>query len=265
MRTSQGDKSAGHLENSDNSTDIIDNCIGGFTLKWHVKGSNTTEDNGIGQISKEQIWEQKYDPVESNTNVMTLMRMVRESRKNDVDEKDVWKSLLKQRWTSDIIKDSPCLSEDQEYDVILKTAQALNLDNGKNTWVSEEDMAFGKELLYIIKCQFPVVEAAKLSQFFKHLLNNQNLNTVVASTLRNIQPMAGDNINDFSAINMWYEKLDTRYNFSFGQVVLPMQKTDTLTQLAKADPPYLKDIKTSIDERQFDNISAAFGKNSICS
>ena len=73
--------------------------------------------------------------------------------------------------------------------------------------------------------------------------------------------MAGDNIKDFTAINLWYERLDTRYNFSLGPVVLPLLKTDNLIQLAKLEPPYLKDFKASIDEHQLDNISTVFGKN----
>ena len=92
----------------------------------------------------------------------------------------------------------------------IKTAQELNLDDGVNSWVPDEDLVFGKELYSILKCPSHVAEAAKLSQFFKHLLTNQSLHSVVASTLRNIQPMAGDNIKDFSAINMWYERLDKR-------------------------------------------------------
>ena len=187
--------------------------------------------------------------------------MVRESKKKNVDEKDVWKSLLKHRWSSEIIKDSPCLDEEQEYDVILKTAQELNLDHGANTWIPEEDLALGKELYSIIKCQFPVAEEAKLSQLFKHLVTNYSLSTVVASTLHNIQPMARDNIKDFTAINMWYERLDKRYNFSLGPVVLPLLKTDTLTQLVKLDPPYMKDFKARVDE--LDSLSTIFGKMNL--
>ena len=142
--------------------------------------------------------------------------------------------------------------------MILKTVQELNLDHGVNTWVPEEDLAFGKELYSIFKCQIPVVEAAKLSQLFRHLLTNHKLNTVVASTMHNIQ--AGD--KDFSAIaiNMWYKRLDKRYNFSLGPAILPLLKTDNLTRLAKLDPPYMKDFKASIDENQLGNITKFFGK-----
>ena len=134
------------------------------------------------------------------------------------------------------------------------------LKNWENTWVPDEDLAFGKELLSIMKYPFDIAEAAKLSQFFRHLLINHSLNTVVASTMRNIQPLGGDNIKDFSAINMWYEGLDKRYNFSLGPVILPLLQTDNLTRLAELDPPYLKDLKASIDDPQIVNFSILHGK-----
>ena len=221
--------------------------IGGFILRWDVSESNSTEDNG--HIKEEQTWKQKYDPVENNRNVLTLMKMVRESKVKNVDEKDVWKSLLRNRWSSEIIRNSPCLTEEQEFNVILKTTRELNLDFGVSRCVPGEDLAFGKELYSVVKCPFHVSEAAKLSQFFEHLLSSNNsLNTVLASTLRNTQPMAGNNLKDFTAINMWYERLDTRYSLSLGPVILPMLTTDNLTLLAKLDPPYLKDFKASIGE-----------------
>ena len=253
---SQGNSKAGKVKDKDNSDDKI---IGGFIIEWHVKESNTIDDNG--HINKEQGWVQKYDPVENTGNMLTLMKIVRESKRNNVEEKVVWKSLLKHRWSSEIIRDSPCLDEDEEYGVILKTAKELNLDFGVNSWVPSEDLALGKDLFSIIKCQFPAVEVAKLSQLIKHLLTSQSLNTVVASTMHNIKPMAENNIKDFTAINMWYERLDKRYNFSLGAVLLPLLKTDNLTQLAKLNPPYLKNIKASIDEHQLENIVTALGKN----
>ena len=57
---------------------------------------------------------------------------------------------------------------------------------------------------------------------FESLLTNENLNTVVAATMHTIQPRAGDNIKDFTAINMWYQRLEERYNFSLGPNILPL-------------------------------------------
>ena len=225
-------------------------------MKWRIMGSNATKNKG--QTTKELIWKQKYDLVENNRNVMALTKMARESKRNNIVEKDVWQSLLRNRWNSVSIKDSLCLNEYREYSVIKKTSEELNLDHGVDTWwVPDEDLTFGKELFSIMKCPFHVAEAAKLSHFFRHLLTNHTLYTVVASTLHNMQPMAGDNIKDFTAINMWYERLDKRYNLSFGPAILPLLKTEHLTQLAELHPPYLK---TNIDDHQPHNISTVFGK-----
>ena len=99
-----------------------------------------------------------------------------------------------------------------------------------------------------------------MSLFVEHLLAKHNLNTLVAATLHSIQPKADKSTLDFAAVNMWYERLDKRYNLSFGPVILPLVTTEHLTQLAKLDPPYLKDFKANIDDHQPHNISTVFGK-----
>ena len=75
--------------------------------------------------------------------------------------------------------------------------------------------------------------------------------------MRNIQPMAGDNIKDFTAINMWYERLDERYNFSLDSAILPLLTTENLEQLETLESPFLKDIKTRIHD------TLLFGKKNI--
>ena len=64
--------------------------------------------------------------------------------------------------------------------------------------------------------------------------------SVVAATMHNIQPRAGDNIKDLTAINMWYQRLDERYNFSLGEVILPLMSSDSVKHLEKLGPPYLQ-------------------------
>ena len=75
--------------------------------------------------------------------------------------------------------------------------------------------------------------------------------------MENIQPRAGDNIKDFTAINMWYERLDERYNFSLGSNILPLMTTDNLEQLETLDPPYMNDLKAGINDG---NMSSLFGR-----
>ena len=79
--------------------------------------------------------------------------------------------------------------------------------------------------------------------------------------MHNIQPRAGDNIKDFTAINMWYERLDERYKFSLGPVILPLMTMDNLEQLENVDPPFMKEIKARINATQHKNMpTLSFGK-----
>ena len=89
---------------------------------------------------------------------------------------------------------------------------------------------------------------------FESLLTNENLNTVVAATMHNIQPRAGDNIKDFTAINMWYKKGTTS---PLDQTSSPLMTTEGLNQLADLDPTFMKDPKKGHQEG---NISQALGR-----
>ena len=173
----------------------------------------------------------------------------------------VWNTLLKYRWNEFDLIDSSCLNKDQESRLIGKVSRDLNLVHGTAVWVPEEDMASGIQFYIAIHgCPRHIRESVQLSQFFNFLLTSHSLNTVVAATLHNIQPRAGDNIKDFTAINMWYERLDKRYNFSLGPNILPLMTTENLTTLESLEPPYLEDSKTVWVEYHNDNMSSLFGK-----
>ena len=78
--------------------------------------------------------------------------------------------------------------------------------------------------------------------------------------MENIQPNAGDNIKDFTAINMWYERLDERYNFSLGSAILPLMTTDNLKEMETLYAPFMKEIKAMINDTQYGNMSSLYGK-----
>ena len=176
-----------------------------------------------------------------NLNIMTILSLVRESKKKRVYESEVWKTLLRHRWDSDFLEtNAPCLDENQIFEVIYKTALNLKINYGYH-WISEEGLRLGTELFSAIHyCPETLIEAAKLSKLFESLITNENLNTVVAATMHNIQPRAGDNIKDFTAINMWYQRLDERYNFSLGPNILPLMTTDSLIKLTDVESPFLQ-------------------------
>ena len=189
---------------------------------------------------------------------MALLNLVHESKIHSIEEDKVWKKLLQHRWDVEILKTNSCLNDGQVLQVIYKTGQDLNVINGSNiwNWFSDNNLAFGiQHYAAIHYCPEYLIEAAKLSKLFESLITNENLNTVVAATMHNIQPRAGDNIKDFTAINMWYQRLDERYNFSLGPNILPLMTTDDLTQLEALDPPFLRNY----NDAQSNNVSALIG------
>ena len=199
-------------------------------------------------------------------NMMTIMNLVRESKLNGIEEKDVWETLLKHRWSNKIVLSSGYMTESQLAELIFKIGNELKLKYDDKFWIPEEDSSFGIALYSAIYCPKHIVEAVRLSVFYQHILMERNLNSVVATTMHNLQPMTKDTIADFTAINMWYDRLDQRYNFSLGPEILGLLKSNDLAEIAKLDPPYLKkyskQIHDSLTDREdeVDSMSSVNGK-----
>ena len=70
---------------------------------------------------------------------------------------------------------------------------------------------------------------------------NHSLETLVASTLNNIQPRVGDKLDDLTAMNMWFEYLDKKLNFSLGPLLVGLSSTSKLKKLQELDPPFLRE------------------------
>ena len=84
---------------------------------------------------------------------------------------------------------------------------------------------------------------------FESILIEENLNTVVAATVHNIQPGANDNVIDFTEINKWYKMLNERYNLTLAPNIYPLLMPDDLSQLKLLLPPFItgKDLEDGID------------------
>ena len=208
----------------------------GFKLNWNFFG--TTK---VAQTNHIWKWKNQQNSNEGDLNMMAIMNLLRESKIKRINGSGIWKTLLKHRWDIEILKTNSCLNESQVVDVIFKTGQDLKIEYGWNPWIPEEDMISWMELYSVLHyCPEKLIEAAKLSKLFESLITKENLNTVLTATMHNIQPKAGDNIKDFTAINMWYQRLDERYNFSLGEAILPLMTSESLTQLIALDPPFLQ-------------------------
>ena len=88
-------------------------------------------------------------------------------------------------------------------------------------------------------------EAKRLSLFFESLLTNHTLGTVLAATFNNLETRLDNDKMDYTTMHMWhnylYKELDARYNFSLGPSVIALSTTEQLVELAKLDPPYLRE------------------------
>ena len=251
---SQGVNENGEVDKVDSdlktsSTATNSNLIGGFKLSWKLKSSAdiTNHDSEF-----KSVWKiaNSYNSSKKDLNLMRVMNLVRESKKHRVKRDEVWKTVLKHRWDIEILKTNSCLNESQVAEVIYKSGKDLNLKYGWNIWIPEEDIALGSELFSSLHyCPEQLTEAAKMSAFFESLLTNHSLNSLVVA-----------NIKDFTAINMWYQRLDERYNFSLGRNILPLLSTDNLEEMETINPPFLEDIRAGINDIQHDTMSSLFGK-----
>ena len=228
-------------------------------MSWHLQGAVN--------VTKALKWQKRNHHTrrdERNKNMMTIMNLVRESKVRGVDEGKVWKTLLKHRWNIEILRTNSCLNETQILDVIYKTGQDLNLMGGSNiwNWIPEENLDFGIKLYSSLHyCPKILIEKAKLVALYESLLANHNLATVVAATMHNIQPRAGNNIKDFTEINMWYQRLDERYNFALGKAILPLMTTERLRQLENYGNPFWGEAEALVNTSS--TASSNFGKIEI--
>ena len=263
-------------EGSKNSSWSLGEVIGGFALSWRaVKNNRNSHKLNMNEEDVAFVHETQWMPKnisnskKKNWLLMSTVNLVQESRKRNLKEETLWNVLLKWRWSNVIIKESPCLDELRVAQVIVQSGQELNLRYGFNTCISsdsEEELVLATKLFSVLHyCPQHLVESAKLSAFFGSLLKVHSLETVLAATMHNLQPRASDNIKDFTTMNMWFDRLSKRYNFSLGPAIIGMSTTEQLSDLAKLDPPYLKEYQKSISlcvqKGKCNNLTLLYGDN----
>ena len=220
---------------------------GGLNLTWELQQYSASSENTQEQRELEL---DKYSG-DKTWNLLSALDLVRESEKKQISTDEVWGVLMKHRQEF-FDTSSTCPSAKQITELILKIRRELNLDVSQLRWVSDDYLVILGFKMYaaITYCPGNQDEAGRLSLFFESLLtNNHSLSTIVAATVNSLQPVAGDNIKDFSTLNMWYKELDARYNFSLGPTVIALSNKKQLEELANLDPPYMEDYKDCLDSQ----------------
>ena len=217
----------------------------GFQLTWWPQNRTNTAisaspSSGILDKQNQDLFSGNDDWKPKNTKwgMVNLAQTSRLQNKTDLLRNEV----LNQRWSVEILKEKPCLDDKKAEFVINQTMERMNMDYKKHPDISDEDIELGVELYsYLHYCEKKMVEAAKLSVFFVKLLTDHSLETLVASTLNNIQPRVGDKLDDLTAMNMWFEYLDKKLNFSLGPLLVGLSSTSKLKKLQELDPPFLRE------------------------
>ena len=126
---------------------------GGFRLKWQlVNSANCNETTKIKETIS--VWKIKSRR-ERNLTMMAVMNLVRQGKIQKASESKVWKTLLKHRWDSTILKTNPCLNESQVAEVIYKTGQDLKIKYDWNLWIPDEDPSLGNRQQSCQRCLNP--------------------------------------------------------------------------------------------------------------
>ena len=228
------------------------NTIGGFQLTWEIKQNNKSSevvqerkiDNRSG------VWKLKKGE-ESSYKIWPLVGFINLAEgldKHNRTEAETWKALLKYKKEMPTGKrGAQCMSSLDIPYVLFELGEELNLNLDFNIWLpNDEYVTLGFQMYAALRyCPSYQDEAKRLSLFFESLLTDHSLGTVVAATFNNLEPRLGNRIHDYTTMNMWhnylYKELDARYNFSLGPSVIALSTTEQLVELAKLDPPYLRE------------------------
>ena len=228
--------------------------IGGVKLTWKIKHHDASlelaQERDTSSRKGDGEWKLKQNQ-ESKDMTWDLVGLINLAEKLDGDmnrEGQAWKALLKfkEELTTGSCG-SGCMCTDHIPEVLFELGQELRLNIGFNTLLPDDySVKLGFQMyVALLYCPDHHDEAKRLSLFFESLLTNQTLGTVLAATFNNLETGLDSDIMDYTTMHMWhnylYKKLDARYNFSLGASVIALSTTEQLVELAKLDPPYLRE------------------------
>ena len=223
-------------------------------MTWEIKQNNESlaqsqEKEMDSRDNRSGTWRQKKGG-ESKDKIWLLVGFINLAEglgRNNRTEAEIWKTLMKyNKKTRTGKQGAQCMSISIE-NVLFDLGEELNVNLDFNTWLpNDESVILGFQMYEALRyCPGYQDEAKRLSWFFESLLTDYSLGAVVAATFDNLEPRRGNMIQDYRAMNMWhnylYKELDVRYNFSLGPSVIALSTKEQLVELAKLDPPYLRE------------------------
>ena len=211
---------------------------GWYNGMYAVDGGSKNNSQSLENLWNDEKGEQGVHG--KNWMMVFIMSLVQKSQIANLTKEEMFGPFLRFRWSNEIMLYSPCLNESQIFDVIFKTAKHLRLKVEATPWIRDDDLALGIELLTILQdCSSHLVESVKMGFFFEDLITHHSLETVIASTMNSIRPRANKTmLEDFSSVNMWYNKLDDIFKFSLGDELSALTSTKQQRLLSDESPPF---------------------------
>ena len=92
-----------------------------------------------------------------------IMSLVQKSQMANIGKEQVSEAVLRRRWNTDIVLDSPCLDESQILSAIFKSGEDLGITVEDTPWIRDDDLKFATELFTALRdCPENLIESAKM-------------------------------------------------------------------------------------------------------
>ena len=173
-----------------------------------------------------------------------VFQLVVEGRQYGLSQKELWKAVLRNRWTIGSLEGTQekqvCLDIPQQLSVTEKTKQTLKMKHidRKDIWGSNKDLPLVIEIFSILHyCPPPqLVQSVKRGLFYENLLAKESMRTLVLAAINNMK----NNIDKKSRVDEFFvEQLDKVFKFKLGLTALALASA---SQLRNVEIPFLKDF-----------------------
>ena len=223
-----------------------ENCLGLFGQGWGDANCENQYQDVEGFICRL--------PTTMST-FFKVAKFVDQILKQGVELADLWYVVLKQRWAADNLVYCPDAAltgralESIERELIVDEKSEQEDFDPENLQAILEVFS----LLYFCPPQH-LVEAIKLGIFYRNLLENENLRTLVMAVMYNISPRQANRFENKDLLHELFNEMDKEYDFQLGPALIALSSELELEKTAKLELPFLASyndiIKKCIGESQ---------------
>ena len=271
MKTSKRKKPNASTDNKALTAEEIDLRIGGFTLTWFIDQNQTRLD----LVDFGNKWEHVVEPKYKNGLLKDTLDLVSQTNQQGISPNSLQDSLLRQRWTKEILQQpTACLTTELKNDLLKSINTKLSFVTYSEVLMSDKVLEYGTELFFCLHyCMENLQESVKLSIFYEDLLKSQSLKTITLATINNVLPRT-EAIEDFAGMVEFFNELDRIYSFTnnLTSSMMAISTEDQLHDLVEIRLPFIDGYKDATikcleqhDCRDVSNVIKASGTMKVTS